>query len=560
MKTKLQKLLIAIAGLLVNHWAYAYNFEFDGIYYDILSSENRTVKVVGCGVNTAKITIPEKIIGGSITYSVTAIGDNAFISREDLTSVTIGNSVTSIGESAFSCCYGLTEVTIPNSVTSIGESAFYLCEGLTSVTIPNSVTSIGSKAFYNCDGLTSVTIGNSVTSIGKGAFSGCKGLTSVTIPNSVTTIGDSAFYNCTGLTSVTIPNSVTSIRARAFYGCDLTSVTIPNSVTSIGSEAFSSCNGLNKVNISDINAWCNINFFYPDCNPLYYAKNLYLNDTKITNLVIPNSVTSIGENAFYGCGLTSVTIPNSVTSIGSKAFYGCDLTSVTIQNEQLEKIAYDAFNRCSGLNKVNISDIKAWCNINFVNYTSNPLYYAKNLYLNDTKITDLVIPNSVTSIGKYAFYGCDLTSVTIQNEQLKIGDKAFASDNCNNIFCSSKTPPTECNISAFSNSMLMYSTLNIPLGTKSAYESVDPWRNFWNIVEKDFSDVEEIIIEESEYISVCVNGGEIVINNALNCDVTVYSLTGQPIYCNNEYNGESISLSKGIYIVKAGGKTRKVII
>ena len=537
MKQTFQKLLIAIAGLLVSHWAYASDFEFDGIYYDILSSENRTVKVAR-SYYTGNLTIPKKIIGGSITYSVTAIGDRAFSACEGLTSVTIPNSVTSIGENAFYNCDGLTSVTIPNSVTSIGNSAFEYCTGLTSVTIPNSVTSIGNNAFSYCTGLTSVTIGNSVTTIGVGAFKDCDGLTSVTIPNSVTTIGGSAFMDCDGLTSVTIGNSVTSIDFRAFYGC----------------------NGLNKVNISDINAWCNINFFYSNCNPLYYAKNLYLNDTKITNLIIPNSVTSIGKYAFYGCDLTSVTIPNSVTSIGFCAFYGCDLTSVTIQNEQLEKIADDAFNRCSGLNKVNISDIKAWCNINFVNYTSNPLYYAKNLYLNDTKITDLVIPNSVTSIGKYAFYGCDLTSVTIQNEQLKIGSNAFASDNCNNIFCSSKTPPTECNISAFSNSMLMYSTLNIPLGTKSAYESVDPWRNFWNIVEKDFSDVEEIIIEESEYISVCVNGGEIVINNALNCDVTVYSLTGQPIYCNNEYNSESISLSKGIYIVKAGGKTRKVII
>ena len=204
-------------------------------------------------------------------------------------------SVTSIGEKAFLGCSTLTYITIPNSVTSIGNSAFQSCSSLTSVTIPNSVTSIGNSAFAGCDSLTSVTIGNSVTSIGNSTFAGCNSLTSVTIGNSVTSIGGEAFLACSSLTSVTIPNSVTSIGYSAFENCSsLTYVTIPNSVTSIGEFAFFDCSSLTSVDI-------------------------------------PNSVINIEKGAFGGCSsLTSITIPESVTSIARGAFYGCSfLQNVT---------------------------------------------------------------------------------------------------------------------------------------------------------------------------------------------------------------------------------------
>ncbi|MBO7243365.1 MAG: leucine-rich repeat domain-containing protein, partial [Alistipes sp.] len=187
-----------------------------------------------------------------------------------------------------------------SKVTLIGDRAFYDCDSLTSVTIPDGVTSIGKYAFCGCDSLTSVTIG--VTSIGHSAFRGCDSLTSVTIGNGVTTIGENAFYDCDSLKSITIGNGVTKIGDSAFYYCD----------------------SLTSVYISDLSAWCKINFGSINANPLCYATKILLNGTEITELTIPSDVATIKNYAFIGCtSLTSITIPDSVTSIGDYAFRSC---------------------------------------------------------------------------------------------------------------------------------------------------------------------------------------------------------------------------------------------
>ncbi|MDY6288751.1 MAG: leucine-rich repeat protein, partial [Bacteroidales bacterium] len=236
-----------------------------------------------------------------------------------------------------------------------------------------------------------------VTSIGYAAFQYCSGLTSVTIPNSVTSIGSSAFYGCSGLTSVTIPNSVISIGEYAFSGCSgLTSVTIPNSVTSIGNSAFAACSGLVRTFYTGTVAeWCNIDFANYDANPTACSHNLYINNAKITSLVIPEGVVEIKPCAFSGCSaLTSVTIPNSVTSIGDDAFAICSgLTSVTIGNS-VTSIGSGAFFHCSGLTSVTIPNSVTSIDIGAFNSCSG--------------LTSVTIGNSVTSIGSGAFSGCGL--------------------------------------------------------------------------------------------------------------------------------------------------------
>ena len=332
--TIIRPALLLILLLFSSFSALAYDCKVDNIYYN-LNNDDKTASVtymssyapISKDAYVGNIIIPESITYSGTTYSVTSIGDNAF-----------------------SVCSSLTTVTIPNSVTSIGIYAFFGCSGLTSVTIPNSVTSIGIYAFSDCSGLTSVTIPNSVTSIGKSAFSGCSSLTSVTIPNSVTSIGVYAFSGCSSLTTVTIPNSVTSIGSYAFYVCpSLTSVTIPNSVTSIGEFAFRGCSGLTSVTVDKNNGTYDSR---NNCNAIIRTStNTLIVGCK--NTTIPNSVTSIGNDAFRGCsGQTSVTIPNSVTSIGDRAFEGCSgLTSVTIGNF-VSSIGKYAFYNCSGLTKL----------------------------------------------------------------------------------------------------------------------------------------------------------------------------------------------------------------
>lgn len=224
--------------------------------------------------------------------------------------------------------YEIRKATVKYGITSIGESAFLGCRGMTELTLPNSVTSIGGNAFEGCSGLTELILPNSVTSIGNAAFVDCSGLTELILPNSVTSIGDSAFIICSGLTELTLPNSVTRIGDCAFYGCTgLTELILPNSVSSIGDIAFTYCSGLEKITVESGNSCYDSR---DNCNSIIDTEfNTLIVGCK--NSVIPNSVTSIGYYAFYGCsGLTELTLPDSVASIGDGAFICCsDLSKIT---------------------------------------------------------------------------------------------------------------------------------------------------------------------------------------------------------------------------------------
>ncbi|MBR2336401.1 MAG: leucine-rich repeat protein [Clostridia bacterium] len=375
---------------------------------------------------------------------ITQINERTFYNSDSLTSVVIGDGVTSIGGYAFSGCDSLTSVEIPDSVTSIGERAFYSCGSLTSVVIPDSVTSIGEDAFRGCTSLTSIEIPDSVTTIGGCAFSDCKNLTSVVIPNSVTTIGSFAFIRCENLTSVVIPDSVTTIGEKAFAHCEnLTSVVIPDSVTTIGEKAFAHCKSLTSVEIGN--------------SVITIGDSAFYNCDSLTSVEIGNSVVTIGDSAFYGCSsLISVVIGDGVKRIKGFAFSCCEnLTSVVIPNSvtSIEVFAFD----CKMLKDVYYKGTATdWAKISIYQgnkqLTNATMHYAAKMLPNEeqgqvdsdfqiengvlkkykgTK-SEVIIPDSITSIGQYAFHSChSLTSIEIPDSVTTIADYAFY--NCSHL-------------------------------------------------------------------------------------------------------------------------------
>ena len=385
-------------------------------------SEDKTT-IVSYGGKNKKVEIPN---------GVTSIGGYAF-QNNNLTSVTIPNSVTTIEGNAFSN-NNLTSVTIPNGVTSIGGYAFQN-NNLTSVTIPNGVTSIEGNTFSN-NKLTNVTIPNSVTSIGGYAFQN-NNLTSVTIPNSVTSIEGNAFSN-NKLTNVTIPNSVTTIEGNAFSNNKLTNVTIPNSVASIESYAFSN-NKLTSVTIPDSVTTIRSNAF---------------SNNNLTSVTIPNSVTSIGGYAFQNNNLTSVTIPNSVTTIEYGVFSNNKLTSVTIP-DSVKRIGEGAFEHNLIENLVLPSSITSIGAAAFNDNelpNSQALIYKRNTDGSEDKAIivsyggknkNVIIPNAVTSIERYAFRNNKLTNVTIPNSVTTIESYAFSNNNLKQVTIQGKSSSSE---------------------------------------------------------------------------------------------------------------------
>ena len=316
----------------------------------------------------------------------------------DIMRVVISDGVTRIGNYAFQFCSYMDSIILPANVTSIGNDAFWGCHDLTNITIPNSVISIGDGAFLD-SGLTSVTIPNGVTGIGDSAFADCKNLAKVIIPESVTSIGWGAFESCESLTSVGPIGSgcniefgwTTKIPDSVFLGNDnLTSVTIPESIISIGNQAFDECNGL--TNAGPIGSNCSIEFGWKTTIP----NGAFQRYSSLTSVSIPNGIQNISDNAFSECdNLVHISIPNSVTNIGNYAFKGCNsLAGILIPNS-VTVIGSHAFEGCNSL-------------------------------------TGITIPPSVHDIKEYSFKDCSgLTSITIPSSVSLIYDYAF--QNCNSL-------------------------------------------------------------------------------------------------------------------------------
>lgn len=286
----------------------------------------------------------------------------------------------------------------------------------------SKVTSIGEEAFYKSDIPSYITIPDSVTSIGEKAFSRCQFLSGITIPISVTSIGDEAFSVCGCLKEITIPSGLTSIGARAFESCNyLQNISIPSSVGSVGDGAFSGCSNISAVRITDIVAWCKIDFEDPEANPLHEGACLYLNEEQVVSLNIPSDISRIENYAFYGCGdLENVTIPDNVVSIGEFSFSRCrSLVKINIP-DSVVSIGNGAFNGCTNL------EYNEYDNANYLGNELNPFVLLVNTKSHD--ITSCQIHDNTKFIASNAFWNRRaMESVYIPGGVVSIGGNAFAS-------------------------------------------------------------------------------------------------------------------------------------
>lgn len=410
----------------------AYDFEVDGIYYNVVSISDLTCEIApyyGHESNySGDFVIPNEVTYNGRKLKVIRIGDYAF-ANSPVTSVTIPSGVISIGYKSFYECKNMVYIYIPSTVTAIGNTSFVNCSSLVSISLPASVSSIGRQAFANCTSLTQITIPDGVSSIEEYTFRGCSALKNISIPQRVTTIGESAFEKCTALTTIDLPNGLKVIRESAFLGCSaLKSIKIPASCEGIRNYAFNGCEKMKDLVIEDGSTPLLLGFSYFSDNynvksyeDLFYVdyktglSTLYIGRiTKRAMEWLPNQGSGFHEeyyNSFFGPNLNSVTIGDMVTN--------------EIYNSSESKYLFNLLER------------------NYINIT--PFY------------RHITFGKGITTVPDLSF-NTKLDSIVVLNN----------------------TPPSAV---AFANTTYLHCKLYVPKGCKAVYESADVWKNFWNILE-----------------------------------------------------------------------------
>lgn len=392
MKPVIKKLGMLTAMLLAFLTASAYDFEVDGIYYNIVNESAKEAAVTYRSTSgdsySGDISIPSSVTKDNVIYSVTSIGARAFQQCSSLTSITIPNGVTSIEENAFGGCHSLTSITIPNSVTSIEKSAFNGCDSLTSITIPNSVTSIEDSAFSYCSSLASISLGTGLTYIGYNVFYGCNIKKAFwlanTPPSKASEVNASINY---------VANSRYNLKNQQVYPFLSSRFEVDNVVYVPVSPSDRTCDVVDcnysptssDFEIDSIVTNKGVQLKVLNVNSYSFYNNQYINSLKISNAGY------IGEQAFYDCdALNKVTVSNN-GYIGERAFYGCDaLTTVTASNNGY--IGAYAFADCNMSDKLEIGE-----NVTTIGYSA---------FQNNTKLKQLTLPDNVSGLGACAFAGC----------------------------------------------------------------------------------------------------------------------------------------------------------
>lgn len=416
----------------------------DGTYYVDVSpldvDENGTYEAPsGQAYNPITVGVPETTDFGTLVVGANGVypsgslegysevqvtcpqlirGKVAQIVDKSVTSITEEDlsGVTSLRDYVFRSCINLSEVTIPDTVTSIGDYAFNNCQSLSTINIPDSVTSIGNFAFSNCDALSTVTLPSSIISISNSLFSSCDSLSSFSIPSSVTTIGSGAFQACTSLGELTIPSSVTTIGKEAFRGASITSLVIPETVTSLGDSV---CYGLKGNSIT----------FKTETVPASACRT-----SSVTSVVVENA-TSVGSYAFRDCSnLSSLVLPATVTSMGQSILSGSNSLSHLTVHSGISRLSLNpVFSGAAPTTIVyiHIDDLEDYL-AHSIAFQYLPKNNSRFYFMNGEEISSVQIPSTVQSLQGYAFYrGIDITSVDFSVATSLIGIGYYAFYGCN---------------------------------------------------------------------------------------------------------------------------------
>lgn len=357
----------------------------DGTYKNFkytVTDENSAVIIKYTG-NESSVKIPESVNG----YPVTEIGDSVFKGNFSLKKTEIPDGVKTIGDYAFNDCTGLESITIPESVEKIGKSAFFYCTRLENVNVSDGIKTIGDGAFFGCYSLKSFKITESVNSVGEYAFGRCSELKSVTVENGIKSVSNQMFADCNSLNEIVLPNSIESIGRRAFLNCQaLKKFQLPDSIETIADYAFYSCSQLKSLSIS---AKTIGDYAFSFCSEL-------------ESVNFSDKLEIIGDESFNSTGLSEVSVPSAVSHIGERAFATNKIEKITVDenNQYYTSIDGVLFNKSE-------TEI-----IDYPNYTQAESY---------------AVPQSVTSIGEYAFGGDmqSLKNVTIPDTVTEIGNGAF---------------------------------------------------------------------------------------------------------------------------------------
>ena len=515
MKTFLQRVVTLVIMSIYYLSVSAYDFEADGIYYDISSFTELTATASSLSEESeGLIVIPSTVEFNGKTLQVTTVGKNFALGNDAITTVEISEGIRTVSEYAFDGCSQLNQVTLA-ATEKLEKYAFSNCSSLRSINFSENIISLGDNCFEACSSLASISLPESVTALGSSCFRNCTKLEDVILPN-ITVIPELCFSGCTSLSSITFSEKLKSIESRAFSETGFTTFTIPNSVTTIGTEILSNCSelisftigsGLNELSSNPIEGCGSIKelIISDSVNKLqigfngnlidkltygefeYYIYNGGWTSLPIEKLYIGREVSSkekekTDKYLLYYCYTPPFSNNKSIkeVEIGPEV---TDLPPTRVYHVFHFLNDYGYFAGCSTLESVVLS---------------TSLKEISDKMFTGTAISEITVPNKIKNIGAEAFAYCEnLRSVTIGQRCNFIGDNAFVGDNAlEKISIYASTPPT-C-ASGFSNTQYLNTQLNIPPSTLNEYKETEPWSNFWKI-EEDEDLISEFIIQSVKY-------------------------------------------------------------